>query len=71
MKGERVRLKEIDAPEKGQLCENAAGKLYPCGQVVIGVLLGRIGDSNVACAIDRQRDRYGRALGCAPCTAQT
>ena len=63
VKGERVRLKGIDAPEKGQLCENAAGNRYPCGQVVIGVLLGRIGDRNVACAIDRQRDRYGRALG--------
>ena len=29
---ERVRLKGIDAPEKGQLCENASGNLYPCGQ---------------------------------------
>ena len=29
---------------------------------VIGVLLGRIGDSSVTCAIDWQRVRYGRAL---------
>ena len=63
VKGERVRLQGIDAPEKGQSCENASGELYPCGQVAILALRERIGDRNVSCAIDAQRDRYGRALG--------
>ena len=63
VKGERVRLQGIDAPEKGQSCENGSGELYPCGQVAILALRERIGDRNVSCAIDAQRDRYGRALG--------
>ena len=71
VKGERVRLQGIDAPEKGQLCENASGKRYPYGQAVIRALRERIGDSNVACAIDAHRDRYGWALGYAPCAAGT
>ena len=62
-KGERVRLQGIDAPEKGQSCESASGKRYPCGQEAIRALPERIGESKVACAIDAQRDRYGRALG--------
>lgn len=30
--GVRVRLEGIDAPESRQICENAAGKAYRCGQ---------------------------------------
>ena len=63
VKGERVRLQGIDAPEKGQSCENGSGELYPCGQVAILALRERIGKGNVVCAIDAARDRYGRALG--------
>ena len=63
VKGERVRLQGIDAPEKGQLCENALGNLYLCGRAATRALRERIGDRNVSCAIDAQRDRYGRALG--------
>jgi endonuclease YncB( thermonuclease family) len=63
VKGERVRLQGVDAPEKGQSCESASGKRYPCGQEAIRALRERIGESKVACAIDAQRDRYGRALG--------
>ena len=63
VKSERVRLQGMDALEKGQSCENASGELYPCGQVAIRALRERIGESNVACAIDARRDRYGRALG--------
>ena len=62
VKGERVRLKGIDAPETPQMCERASGTLYPCGQAAIRALRERIGDGTVACAID-SRDRYGRALG--------
>ncbi len=63
MIGERVRLKGIDAPERNQLCENATGNLYPCGQAATRVLRQHIGDGKVVCAIDPRRDRYGRALG--------
>ncbi len=63
VKGERVRLQGIDAPEKGQLCENALGNLYLCGRAAIRALRERIGDRNFSCAIDAQRDRHGRALG--------
>ncbi|MDD1498820.1 thermonuclease family protein [Agrobacterium sp. CNPSo 3708] len=31
--GVRVRFEGIDAPESRQICENAAGKTYRCGQV--------------------------------------
>ena len=61
--GERVRLKGIDAPEKGQFCENASGDLYPCGQAATRALREYIGNGKVVCGIDPQRDRYGRALG--------
>ena len=61
--GERVRLKGIDAPEKGQLCENASGNLYLCGQAALRALRGHIGDSKTVCGIGPQPDRYGRALG--------
>lgn len=30
--GARVRFEGIDAPESRQICENAAGKAYRCGQ---------------------------------------
>ena len=63
VKGERVRLEGIDAPETRQICERASGTLYPCGQAATRALRERIGDGNVVCALDPQRDRYGRALG--------
>ena len=63
VKGERVRLKGIDAPEGKQFCERASGVLYPCGQAATHALREWIGDGKVVCAIDSQRDRYGRALG--------
>ena len=31
VKGERVRLEGIDAPEARQMCERASGAMYPCG----------------------------------------
>ena len=61
--GERVRLKGIDAPEMGQRCRNASGNLYFCGRAAAVALRERIGDGEVVCEIESQRDRYGRALG--------
>ena len=63
VRGERVRLQGIDAPETRQMCERASGTLYLCGQAASRALRKRIGDGKVVCALDPQRDRYGRALG--------
>ena len=51
VKGERVRLKGIDAQEGRQFCERASGTLYPCGQAAIRTLRERIGDGRVACSV--------------------
>jgi endonuclease YncB( thermonuclease family) len=32
IRGERIRLDAIDAPESSQLCLDAAGERYHCGQ---------------------------------------
>lgn len=58
----RVRLVGIDAPESSQLCTDAAGRPYRCGQVAALALADRIGRQTVACAVSGE-DRYGRALG--------
>ena len=62
VKGVEVRLQGIDAPEKRQMCKDASGKLYPCGEAATEALRKRVGGSNVSCALEPQRDRYGRAL---------
>ncbi len=36
--GVRIRFEGIDAPESRQLCENASGKRYRCGQVSANAL---------------------------------
>lgn len=63
---ERVRLVGIDAPEtwpQQQLCLNADGMCYPCGQDATEALKEKIGaDNRVSCYLDG-RDIYDRALG--------
>lgn len=63
IKGQRVRLQGIDAPEKGQSCRDASGKSYPCGVAATEALRHRVGGSDVSCALEPERDRYERALG--------
>ena len=64
---ERVRLVGIDAPEtwpEQQLCLNADGLCYPCGQNATDALKGKIGaDNRLSCYLEPELDRYGRALG--------
>jgi len=43
--GVRVRFEGIDAPESRQMCENAAGKTYGCGQVSAKALDGFLAKS--------------------------
>ncbi|MCJ2142176.1 thermonuclease family protein [Methylobacterium sp. E-066] len=61
IRGTRIRLYGIDAPESAQLCEDASGKEYRCGQVAALALSDRIGEANVSCE-PRDTDRYGRTV---------
>lgn len=61
IRGIRIRLHGIDAPESAQTCQNAAGKDYRCGQAAALALADRIGDANVSCE-SRDTDKYGRTV---------
>lgn len=59
--GQRFRLSGIDAPESKQLCSDAEGKAYRCGQVAANALAVFIGRQTVSCAkVDI--DRYQRIV---------
>ena len=58
---ERVRLWGVDAPEGRQVCQNAQGEGYACGDVARDQLVGLIGVRAVRCEV-RDRDPYGRAV---------
>ena len=47
--GQRIRLDGIDAPETRQLCRDAAGKDYRCGQRAALAIADWIGRRVVAC----------------------
>ena len=60
LRGVRVHLYGIDAPEEGQLCETAAGRSYPCGHEATRLLRKRIGEGPVTCE-PHKLDGKGRA----------
>ncbi|WP_336487684.1 thermonuclease family protein [Methylobacterium nigriterrae] len=49
VRGTRLHLLGIDAPEVGQTCENAAGRSYPCGRIAAHALAEQIGGNPVTC----------------------
>lgn len=59
--GQRFRLSGIDAPESKQLCNDAKGKAYRCGQVAANALASFIGRQTVSC-IKVDIDRYQRIV---------
>lgn len=59
--GERIRLDAIDAPESSQLCLDAAGNRYRCGQKSAFALADMIGRSTVTCE-PKGHDRYRRTI---------
>ena len=59
--GARLRLDAIDAPESSQLCLNAAGRQYRCGQKSAFALADMIGRSTVSCH-PKGHDRYRRII---------
>jgi len=61
IRGERIRLSGIDAPESGQNCADADGKLWKCGSAAANALDRFISSAPVACKVV-DIDRYGRAV---------
>lgn len=60
IRGQRIRLFGIDAPESGQTCERA-GKAWRCGQRAAFALADKIGRRHIDCK-KRDRDRYRRIV---------
>lgn len=67
IRDERIRLLEIDAPERDQVCRGASGADYPCGARATEALRKLVGGAPVVCVYE-ERDRYGRPL--ARCSAR-
>jgi endonuclease YncB( thermonuclease family) len=61
IRGTRVRLFGIDAPEVGQTCKGADHKQYRCGQRAASVLDARIDEGVVTCE-PKDADQYGRTV---------
>ncbi|MDB5560297.1 MAG: hypothetical protein JWQ36_3231 [Enterovirga sp.] len=57
----RVRLFGVDAPESSQVCQDAGGRDYRCGQQSALALADRIGTATVSCA-KKDSDRYNRVV---------
>ncbi len=68
MMGKDVRLYGIDAPEYKQICQNIAGKNWPCGDVAREKLVAIIGNSEVVC-LPKAVDKYNRTI--ATCSTST
>lgn len=66
IRGQRIRLHAIDAPESGQACRDPQGQMWPCGRRAAFALAEQIGTGNVSCRATDQ-DRYGRPV--AVCSA--
>ncbi|MFC5358166.1 thermonuclease family protein [Azospirillum himalayense] len=61
IRGTRIRLHGIDAPESQQFCQDSAGKNWRCGQMAALALSERIGRRTVTCE-QKDKDRYGRVV---------
>jgi endonuclease YncB( thermonuclease family) len=61
VKGERLRLEGIDAPERAQTCTDADGRSWDCGLVARSTMAKMVGTATVICE-GRKKDRYRRLL---------
>jgi endonuclease YncB( thermonuclease family) len=68
IRGQRIRLHGIDAPEGDQICR-LVGQPYRCGQRAALVLANRIGRRSVSCR-EVDRDRYNRIAAVCRLTGQ-
>lgn len=62
IRGERIRFNGIDAPEGRQLCNDARGKPYRCGQAAALALDDYLAASRPTRCIMVDRDRYKRMV---------
>lgn len=67
IRGTRIRLHAVDAPESAQTCRNAGGREYRCGQQAALALADHIGAASVSCE-QKDVDRYHRIV--AVCSAR-
>lgn len=61
IRGQRIRLTGMDAPESRQLCHDAAGRPWRCGQQAALALDAMVARRPVVCTVEGT-DRYGRVL---------
>lgn len=61
LRGDRIRLKGIDAPELDQICWDAAGQEWPCGRAARASLEVLLGQGPTDCQPVGE-DKYGRTL---------
>lgn len=61
IKGQRIRLSAIDAPESGQTCTGENGKPWRCGTMAARAMDDLAGGKTLACE-ERDVDRYGRIV---------
>ena len=61
VRGSRIRLHGIDAPESGQVCRERDGSAWRCGQAAALALAERIGRTPILCE-QLDVDRYGRVV---------
>ena len=62
IRGQRIRLHGIDAPESGQSCTDAGGKSYRCGHRAALALADLIGRGTITCRQTDIDQRYGRIV---------
>lgn len=63
IRGQRVRLLGIDAPESKQTCVRPDGESWLCGKDAASALSNKINKETVSCATDNNRlDRYSRVI---------
>jgi len=61
IRGQRIRLHGIDAPESSQLCVRKSGERWRCGQRASLALADRIDRATIRCR-PHDQDRYGRII---------
>jgi Micrococcal nuclease (thermonuclease) homologs len=62
LKGQRIRLGGIDAPEMAQVCGMATGGSWACGREAANALVKLTGNRQVVC-LSHGTDKYDRVLG--------
>ncbi|QFI65812.1 thermonuclease family protein [Sinorhizobium alkalisoli] len=63
IRGERIRLNGVDAPESWQQCEDENGRAYRCGKEAAAALDRFLAASRPTSCEFVDRDRYGRFVG--------